>query len=592
MSKRTGSPAAAILLIALLAASPATAEVRVTASVDRNPATEGEGFVLSVTVAGAPGGSSIPELPESLTETDFDLYSTGTSRHMSIVNGRSETSISYEYNLIPRHAGTITIPGIPVRVGTERFTTSPIQLEVRKRSRSAPNPRGSATAEGDAEDVLLLSNVDRQNVVEGEEVLLTLQFCWRGQLLDRPEFEPPNTQGFITELLSDDVVGERLVNGVRYTVQEIRYALFPVGHGDKTIGAARIRATVPTRRRRDAFSMFGSWFDGKPRIVESEPIDVHVDPLPPTDDPDFSGAVGRFTLEASLDRTDVTQHDPVTLAITIEGVGNLGSAGDVRAPETSRFRVFDASTDMEPKTIDGHLGGRRRIRRAFVPLEAGSLQVPAVRFTYFDTDARAYRTLAAGPFAIDVTPAEAGTAQPVVVGKDEIRVLKEDIRYIRTSIGTVRATDAPPSPARFAVHLIPALAMAGALVWRRRTDRLSANAALVRARGAAVRARGRMADAAKTGAPDALWGAIGGYVGDRLNTSGRVLTVEDAGRLLRARVADDALIERVVAFGRACDYARFAPGARSESNALAAESAELLRLLEGVDWSSSHEVTA
>ena len=411
-----------------------------------------------------------------------------------------------------------------MEVGSTLHRTEPFELEILAQSRSgSPGTASSANSQ-----LRLDMGVDKSRVVEGEEIILTVYFRSRGRILDRPDYTPPGTQGFVTERLPEVAGRTEIIDGVAWSVQEIRYALFPLGSGTKVIDPPTVTATVPRQsRRRDPFGSFGSFFDGRSVTVQGEPISIDVMPLPPSDDPAFSGAVGTFELGAEIDRLEVAQNDPITLSITIRGVGNLGSAGEVQSGDDVSFRTFDASSEMESQVIGGRLGGVRTIQRVFVPQVAGDLEVPAVRFVYFDPDAETYRTLEEGPFPVRVTPSERPGSGPVVVGRGEVRVLSEDVRYIHTSVPDLRPAGSKGGSPGWALHLLPALALGGAWFWRRREDRLAGDERGRRRRGAA-----RAAGAAITAAgsdPDRLWSAISTYLADRLTLDARVLAAGRGG---------------------------------------------------------------
>jgi hypothetical protein len=575
-----------VVLLALLAlAGRSAAQVSATATVSHNPVEVGQSFELTITVQGDEGRGREPELPRSLFEW-FDIRSSGTSTQFSIVNGQASTSIEYRYLLVAREEGTVTVGAIPIRVRGGTVETEPFTVEVvarggtsrgRSRSRVADDPPDAR--------ILLVAEVDKREAYVGEEILLTVYFYHQDPPLRTPEYVPPSTNGFTAERLPDGPSQVDVLDGKRFYVEEIRYALFPLGAGTKTIGSARIQARIPrSQGRRDPFSSFFG-YGGQTVTVESDPITVEVTPLPPTDDPSFRGAVGSFEMRANLDRTEARVNDPVTLDIEIVGVGNLGAVNDV-APELPGFRVFDASAETEPRLIRNRLGGVRRIQRVFVPLESGVRTIPAHRFTFFDPDAGRHRTLSAGPFEVRVAPGEdRGPGAPLVVGKGEVRLLTEELRFIHTDPPSFRPVGGGGPGLGGLVHLVPVVALAGGLVWRRRRDRLEGDPAYARARRAEKQARERLARAAGEGEAGygSMWSAVAGYVTDRLDHPGRALTAREAADLLRKAGVDEALVVRVAAYGERCDFARFAPGTTAERVAeLGSEAASLLGALAAV----------
>lgn len=581
MWRKTGSAAIGLVCLLVLAGQ-AWAQASAIATVSHNPVEVGQRLELTITVSGAESRGREPQLPRSLFEW-FEIQSSGTSTQFSLQNGRASTSIEYRFILVPRQEGTVTVGSIPVRVGTETLHTEPFTVEVVPRN-STPRSRsrGRVTDDEDAR-ILLVAEVDREEAYVGEEILLTLYFYHRDQSLQTPDYDPPATTGFSAERLPDGPSQVDVVNGKRYYVEEIRYALFPLGAGKKTIGPATIRARVPrTSGRRDPFgSLFG--YGGRTVAVTSDPVTIDVRSLPETDDPDFHGAVGSFEMTADLDRTQVAVNEPITLAIDIRGAGNLGPVPD-GAPELPGFRVFDASAETEPRMVGNRLGGIRSIQRVYVPLDPGSRTIPAYRFTYFDPDVDAFRTLSAGPFEVRVDPGEdRGPGAPLVVGQGEVRLLSEELRYIHTDPPRFRPRDGRGMGPGALVHLVPLAALAGGLVWRRRRDRLDGDASYARSHRARDRAKTRLAEARAEGeaGTGAMWAAVAGYVTDRLDAPGRAPTAREVATLLRDAGVDDALVDRVIAFGERCDFVRFAPGSTdAKLDELLAEAEALVSALE------------
>ncbi len=115
--------------------------------------------------------------------------------------------------------------------------------------------------------------------------------------------------------------------------------------------------------------------------------------------PAFGGAVGRFTLESSLETaiTPVVPGSLLTLRSVVAGEGNIGR---VKAPHPIEvhdfFRVYDAREVIDaPETV-------RVFERVFVPTASGSLEIPALRLDFFDPQEQRYVAVIEGPFPVTV----------------------------------------------------------------------------------------------------------------------------------------------------------------------------------------------
>src|SRR5437867_622051 len=90
-------------------AAPAT----FTAHLDRDSAAVGESVTLTLTFEGVSPNAppTLPALP-NIQASHFRQ-----SRDLTVVNGESTSSVSYDYTLVPTQPGEITIPAMQARVG-------------------------------------------------------------------------------------------------------------------------------------------------------------------------------------------------------------------------------------------------------------------------------------------------------------------------------------------------------------------------------------------------------------------------------------------------------------------------------------------
>jgi hypothetical protein len=133
---------------------------------------------------------------------------------------------------------------------------------------------------------------------------------------------------------------------------------------------------------------------------------VRVVPPPEEDRPSsFVGAIGtNMIVDAALDAQNCRVGDPLTLTLTVSGGVNLKNiyAPDLSAQETllKQFRLYEDTLATDRKTDSVSFSYTIR------PTEAGTLEVPPISLSYFDSGARKYRTVRTSP--IPVTAAEAG----------------------------------------------------------------------------------------------------------------------------------------------------------------------------------------
>jgi BatD DUF11 like domain len=569
-----------ILCSALVARSVLAAEV--SASLDRTSAQVGDNVVLTVVARGAI--KSVPDVTLTSLEPDFDVYSVGQSTNVSIVNGQMTTETSRQFVLIPKHPGKFTIGPLPVRLGNDLMQTDPLPLTVSAGApppSPAPGSKGESGGTSGSEDLFVRATVDKSTVYAYEQVTLRVRLYTRAGLLDNPNYTPPATEGFWREDLPPPQPGLEVVHGMRYRVLEVRMALFATTPGTHTIGEAVLDCQVEDRtRQRDPFSFFGgSLFEAKHILLRSHPVTVTVKPLPPGAPAGFAGAVGDFQLETSADRRDVNQNEPVTLTVRVNGVGHLRTIGEIELPPTADFRSYPSTENQQQSTESDRIRGSASRQFVLVPLKAGDLQLPPVRFVFFSPRDGAYHALTGQP--ITIHSAAGASAAPGTV-RSGIEVVGHDIRFIETDVPRFSGRTDPWSAAKPWLLLlpVPVLGYFGVLGWGERNRRLNAHAPRRRRSQAARRARARLRDGrGDSGAvAERVGDVLRTYLADRYDLPSAGLTPDVMVARLREDGADPepwlALLER-------SDAARYAPPA---SRAVAAEwTDEAQRLIETLE---------
>jgi hypothetical protein len=567
--RRTGSLLIVVALAALLVTSPAHADdITVSAAVDRTRVELNGRLGYSITVEGTSRSVPEPTLPE--LEPAFSVYSSGTSTNMSWVNGRMSSSKTWSFTLVPQQTGPFTIGPAEVEFGGAVYRTEPIEVEV---VGSAPaggttrTPRAPTGASSEGRDVFITTTVDKERAYVDEQITLSFRFYRRIALWDQPRYEEPDLTGFWVEKLQGEDRFTETIDGKRYEVIELKTALFATSPGTATIGPARLTYRVEG----DPFTFFSR--PGREQVLETDPIEIEVLPLPSEGRPaSFDGAVGSYDMNARIDLDEVAALDPVTLTVTISGRGNISKVPAVELPELQDFRVYESGTSTNTSNQTGVITGRKTLEYVLVPQAEGRRTIPALEFAFFDPESASYRVVRTDPMTITVTEASAsgeGTGGPVPSG---ISRVGSDIRYIREPSGTLRESPRPlhRRTSFLLLQLLPALAVVGAWVSRRRRDRFAADSGLERYVKAPARARRELKAAralASSGDAAELCSALArivtDFLSDRLAIPARGMTMSDLESALRAKGGDDELVDSVKRLLSECDVGRFAAGAGS-----------------------------
>ena len=151
------------------------------------------------------------------------------------------------------------------------------------------------------------------------------------------------------------------------------------------------------------------------RQVTSGPLSVTVNPLPPAP-PNFSKAVGQFTLTSKVVPTTATPGEPVTWTLELSGTGNWPDiAGLPEREVSSDFQVVQPKSKRTMK--EGALfEGTLSEDVVLVPTKPGRYTLGPVKFTYFDPATGNYKTLSTEAVTVNITAANAQPAQAAATG--------------------------------------------------------------------------------------------------------------------------------------------------------------------------------
>ncbi len=439
-----------LLIVLILICYYNFAEITITATVDKNVISLDEQINLQVTVSGNVTTLPNPKLPDL---SDFQVYSSGRSQNISIINGQITSSIVFNYVLSPRKVGEFTINPITIEYQGKIYQTQPIQIKVEKTIQQKSLPTEKDVYRGTKKDIFVETFVDKHTVYVNEQITLTFRFYTKINLLSQPQYSPADTTGFVKEDLPPQRNFYTIINGERYYVSEIKTALFPVSSGKYVIGPAVVKCVIEDfdidRFFSDSF--FRRFFSqGKELVLKSNPIEITVLPLPQPQPQDFSGSVGKFVITSSLDTNKLEVNNTTMLNVKISGLGNIKS---VSLPKQmiqkilgQEFVVFDPIISYDIKKENYKVSGTKIIKFPISATSPGQKILPGIRFVYFNPETRSYETAVSKPLILEVTPSKTSLAQGKKFSIDyqqkksdkSIPFKLEDIRYIKTNLNIVK----------------------------------------------------------------------------------------------------------------------------------------------------------
>jgi hypothetical protein len=550
----------------------------------------GEQFQLVYELNASPSELQIPEL------NDFQLLagpSTGTSSSIQVQNGKTTRSVKYTYTyyLLANKEGTFTIPPASAKIRRDTYTSNEVRIEVVK-GQSVPAqstaPSGEPDQKSEAvtdiasdENLFIRLHVDKTSAYIGEQIIAWIKIYSRVNLSQvDPNYKGPDFKGFYQQSIEIPplrALERENINGEIYGTGILRkVVLYPQTTGEIIIQPFDIDVAYQKQIRRRSRSIFDDFFgpsvQNVPVTLTSKRVKINVKPLPPNKPGSFTGAVGSFKLNASINKTEVTTNDAITLKVNISGKGNIKLIDELSISFPPALETFKPVV----RTVqDNALSGSQLFEYTIIPRHAGEYKISPIEFSYFDPSSKLYKTLTTQEFNISVEKGKEDTTSVIITGlsKEDVKLLGSDILFIKNMpfklynmnrfiIGSIEF---------YAIYLLALLLFVLFIIIRRKRIKRSADAGLVKNRRANKYARKRLRKALrmlKNNNTEEFYEevlkAMWGYLSDKLNIPVADLSKDTSKEALIKNNIDEELLNSFYYIIDNCEYARYSPEHASE----------------------------
>jgi len=573
--------------VALVTGTPEVraAEIQFTANVDRTTVGLGEGFQLVLSVAGE-DLATVPQ-PVLPAMTGFDVVgrSSSQSTNISFVNGqmKKEATVGFIYVLEPKQLGKATIPAARLEYQGKTYSTQPIEITVVKTAQGQASPMngGAGGAPSPPRQMALDGNLflsvtpSRRSAYVGEPIAVDIALATRFQISNAAWAQLPSFDGFWAEKVFEANrfdFERRTIDGKAFGVAELeKVVLVPLTAGDATLKPMALNVEV-AQPPRDVFDLFGS---SQAVRVASKPLTLRVLPLPEAGKPaEFTGGVGQFTMDATLDRTGTSNGEPINLTVRVSGTGNVKMIDAPKIEEIPGLRILAPEAKDDAKVVGESVRGTKTFRFPILPQSDGKFEIPPLRIAYFDPQTKSYRKLASGALTFTASGAATSGGGPIASeSASGLKVLGSDISYIEPDV-----TALAPQP--MDVPWWPNLMMVGSLAtvglafgWRGHRQRLQTDRGYARMSRSSQLVKKRLKLAEQLLKQDDVKGfhaelarALVGYLGDRFDLDTHALTRDQLRASLAGRGVDSETLDRVLGIVDRCEIARFSPGALADGD--------------------------
>ena len=263
----------------------------------------------------------------------FDVLAgpaTSQGSSISIVNGKMTKSVNYSitYVLMPTRSGELRIGEAEVAVDGVKYRTRVTPVEVRaaganasgggSQARESRQQQSGESLEQRAgnqigkDDVMLRLALSRRSVYKGEPIRATLKLYSRVNVAGSEGAKMPAFNGFWSQQLDIEQGPFReTLDGKVYEAYNIaEYLLYPQQSGRLTIEPSEltvfVQVVVQNPRNYDPFFGGGREIYNVRRALRTPEVAVEVKEFPAGAPASFTGAVGRYTMEATLSTDSVS----------------------------------------------------------------------------------------------------------------------------------------------------------------------------------------------------------------------------------------------------------------------------------------------
>ena len=536
----------------------------------------GEAATCNFTVRGIdnPPAPSLPPIQ------GFQTSFAGTQQSFSFVNGQQDSSVSFNYQLVPLQVGKFNVGPFTYTAQNQTFNLPALLVEV-------VSPEGAPSQEkappDSSEPLFAAFTVGQTNLYNQQVFDIVLSIYSHGlnignnvSLMNMP------SSGLSLQPFQELPGSREVVNNKVYDVRRFRAKAQALTAGTfKLEPTLQIPLLVQRDRRRGPpgfdhflFDDFFGTVQTQPVNITPKPLEVKVNSLPSeSQPPGFAGAVGRFSFETQVQPTELSAGEPLTLTVQIAGEGNLENISAPQFIAGDDFKVYEPR--LVSKEIDSNRGmGRKTFEQVLIPRSDKIKMLPALTFSYFDPTKAAYDTITRGPFPLVVHASSNATAKLLQAlptqPEASMIILGTDIVYLKPAPSHwTLAKDRPWYLHRvFLVsQLIPVLVVGLIFLSVMHREKLAGNIALARRRQAPRSARVGLRKAENALSADdpkaffeAVWETLASYFGNRLNLSpGEVTSDAVIGALIAGKL-DPELTEQAKDLFSYCEKERFGYG--------------------------------
>lgn len=431
-------------------------------------------------------------------------------------------------------------------------------------------------------NIFILAVPDKTSVTLGQQITVSYKLYTRIPMDVRPT-NRPSLIGFWSQDFNipyPPQARREIYQGKEWDVLELkRTALFPTQTGTLELDPAAVEGSVKIThaRRNEQQNSYGQTleemmdalmnddpyeYETVPVKLKSQVVKINVSDIPAANKPSsFKGAIGQFTIESNVNKTDLTTDDNAMITLRVSGTGNLKMIGTPKINFPEELDAFDPKIEDTVTNTNDVIAGYKTFTYSFTPRSTGTIVIPSTEFSYYDPIIKEYKTLSTPSYTLHVKQGKED--------KSTAHRLPKDIHDINTSsknIAKKYSSNLISNPIYWAGFGIPLLAYFSLVFFKRKEDQLQSNRVLFKNKRANKIALKRLITAEtylKQTAQSAFYEetskAVWLYLSDKLNIPLANLSKEVASKkMLEKNVSSDLQIE-LFRITNECEMALYSP---------------------------------
>ncbi|MDD5477475.1 MAG: BatD family protein [Candidatus Omnitrophica bacterium] len=562
-------------------------DINFEATVDRNKVGLGQTLQLELTFDGT---QNMPALELPAIE-GFQARYLGPSTRMSIINGQASSSITHVYTLLPVKKGTFKIGPFKFEHNGDKYSSNSINLEVAeeaKLSEDKPSQEGQLETKDLNERIFLRMQVGKDKVYLNEVLPVTIKLFVNRLGVRDIQYPQFSHDGFSIGEFGQPRQYQETLGGINYDIIEFNTTIFGLEPGEFRLGPANLQCNLIVKKQNrrqapassedffnsDVFDNFFGGYQTYPLSLKSADIPITILPLPEENKPaGFSGALGFFDFEATVNPLEVKVGDPVTLKATVRGQGNFNTVNLSTVSLGNDFKAYEPQVKQEKET--------KTFEQVLIPLNTNIKEIPAISFSFFNTRTGQYETITRGPFPVKIVRPEKEEGLKVVESKQPaVPSLKEeklgkDIIYIKDNPGELRKKGdyLYKNKIFLGFQVIPLLVYLFIVVVHARNRKLKTDIKYARqflaprkARVGIRRANSYLEKGSVQEFYDTLFETLQEYLGDKFHLPSKGITISVIDEQLKNRGISEEILAKLKDIFLECDMVRYAASQLTKEN--------------------------